>query len=552
MLMVDRPGLNSTRRICLVMLGAILGSLTMLVIPADNSYATGPPITQQESSFQKGVSYAAWWSGHYSAPGADLSLQQLQSTGANWIALIVTGHQQSYTSAVIDRAHESTPTDADLIQAIEMAHSMGLKVMLKPHVDLFDEVLGGHWRGDIGTGFTTEAQWSAWFTAYRAFINHYANLAQTYGADQFCIGTELLGTTHRAGDWRAIVAGVRAIYDGPIVYAALKEGEDVSITWWDAVDYIGVDGYYILNTDTSIHPTVEELEAAWAGPKATLANLSATWDKPILLTEIGYRSHHGCTSHPWDWWTDAEVDPEEQANAYEATFRQVYNEPWLGGMFWWVWSPNRFSSGPCDDGFSPHLKPAENILRAWYGGTPPPPEPAFFADHERTLDIYADELAVGWQNWSWWTTTLDMAATDQPSSGTQSISVTLQPWGALSLWHPAFDTNQYHWLEFYIRGSFTDDQHVIAFLTTEDGAERDRVPVDDCRHIEGGTIEETWKMVRIPLSDLNRSGLRVTRLTIQDQSSQGSSFWIDNLRLVGATSEPSSQLYLPLVIHNRP
>jgi hypothetical protein len=36
-----------------------------------------------EPSFQKGMSYAAWWSGAYRAPGSELSLQALQSTGAN-------------------------------------------------------------------------------------------------------------------------------------------------------------------------------------------------------------------------------------------------------------------------------------------------------------------------------------------------------------------------------------------------------------------------------------------------------------------------------------
>jgi hypothetical protein len=526
---------------------SLVAAFLLLITPMPGSNASA------QSPKQKGFSYAAWWSGDYVQPGADYSLELLRSTGTDWISLIVTCHQEAFTSTTIDCTLESTPRDDELIHVINTAHSLGFKVMLKPHVDLVDEIVGGHWRGDIGTGFTTEEQWSAWFASYRNFIEHYAHLAQDHGADQFCVGTELLGTTRaRPGDWRAVIAGVRAIYQGPIVYAALKEGEETSITWWDAVDYIGVDGYYELTTDTDHHPTEAELEAAWDSHIETLANLSAAnGNKPILLTEIGYRSHHGCSNHPWDWWTVSPVDLEEQAFAYEAAFKKLYNQPWMGGMFWWVWSPNRFDSGPCDGGFSPHLKPAEDILRAWYGGPPPPPAPpTLLPDYSNTMDIYTDGLASGWQDWSWSTAALNMAATDQVFKGTQSISVTLNAWGALSLWHPAFDSSRYHWLEFYIRGSSPADPHLVAFFRTEDGTELDHVPVDDCRHIAGGTIDVgTWKRVLIPLSDLNSTGLPLARLVIQDQNDQGSSFWIDGLRLVGA-QEPSALVYLPMVIQS--
>ena len=236
-----------------------------------------------------------------------------------WISLIVTGYQDTYLATTIDAASPHTPTDADLIHVIEHAHALGLRVMLKPHVDLLDES-DGRWRGHIGVGFTTAAEWTTWFASYREFIVHYAALAQAHGADQFCIGTELLGTTHRSADWRAIVAEVRAAYDGPIVYAALHSGEETAITWWDAVDLIGVDGYYPLSSsrDPDVRPTVEALEAAWEQPKAIMAGLAAAYGKPVLLTELGYRSHRGCSCHPWDSEAVSPVDLEEQAAVYEA------------------------------------------------------------------------------------------------------------------------------------------------------------------------------------------------------------------------------------------
>jgi hypothetical protein len=419
-------------------------------------------------------------------------------------------------------------------------------VMLKPHVDLLDES-NGFWRGDIGDGFTTEAQWSAWFAAYRSFIEHYAQLAKDNGADQFCVGTELLGTTRRRpADWRAVVADVRTIYPGPLVYAALKEGEETSITWWDAVDYIGVDGYYQLTSDIAHDPSETELAGLWDPHVATLAQLSASnGNKPILLTEVGYRSQHGCCNHPWDSEIESSVDLEEQAFAYQATFEKLYNQPWLAGMFWWYWSPDRFTSGPCDDSYSPHQKPAEDILRTWYGAAPLPPPSTLVPDPAHTLGIYSDGLASGWQNWSWDTTRFDPAATDQKFSGATSLAVTLKPWGAVSLYHSAFDAGQYYWLEFYIYASPAGEPQLKAFFDAQDGTLLDRIPVNDCRHIQGGTIDAgVWKLVRIPLSDLNRQGKSLIKVTIQDQG-QGSSFWIDNLRLIAGAAPAATSTSTP-------
>lgn len=319
---------------------------------------------------QKGMSYATWTAGAYSLPDSDTSLEQLAETGANWIALIVTCYQDDLTSTQI-AANASTPTDADLIHVIQRAHGLGLKVLLKPHLDLAQDP--AHWRGEIGNATTTESQWADWFAAYRSFIEHYAELASAYGADQFCVGTELEGTSHRAAEWREIVAAVRAKYDGPITYAGNHDGEELRLTWWDAVDSIGVDAYYPLTTRTD--PSLSQLRAAWQVRTAALAGLAAKWQKPIILTEIGYRSIDGAAMHPWDYQTTAKIDLAEQAVCYQAALESVYGQPWFAGIYWWAWSPDPRKGGPTDDDYTPHGKPAEAILRAWYQATDRPERP---------------------------------------------------------------------------------------------------------------------------------------------------------------------------------
>lgn len=332
---------------------------TSVMIPA-----TSAPTPTGMPGFQKGMSYVSWWQGQYATPEADQSLANLAATGANWVGILVTGYQETYASTVIRRDLPKTPTDEDLIHAIAKAHDLGLKVMLKPHVDLGDDPT--HWRGDIGVAFADEAQWQAWFTAYGEFINHYATLAQKNEVEQFCIGTELVATSSREENWRKVVEEVRDRFKGPITYASNHGGEELSITWWDAVDYIGIDAYYALTDKNG--PSVDELKAAWVqrGYIDTLAGLAEKYDKPILITEIGYRSVDGTNIAPWEWQSEPAIDLQEQADAYQAALEALWGQPWLAGIYWWNWDTNPNKGGETDTDFTPHNKPAEEVLKTYY------------------------------------------------------------------------------------------------------------------------------------------------------------------------------------------
>ena len=312
-------------------------------------------------NFQKGMSYATWWQGQYSTPEADQTLDELAATGAEWIALIVTCYQETYLDTEITCDLPRTPTDGDLAHVIQSAHNLGLKVMLKPHIDLNSDP--DHWRGNIGQGFTEE-QWQAWFNSYQVAITHYAMLAQAHKVEQFSVGTELVGTSQRETDWRQLITVVRKTYDGTLVYASNHGGEEQRITWWDALDYIGVDAYYPL-TDKN-NPTVAELEAAWEQPIAILETLHNRYKKPIILTEIGYRSVDGANRQPWEWGASGQVDGQEQADSYQAALQSLWGQPWLAGLYWWNWDTFPGQGGPGDTGFTPHNKPAEKVLQTYY------------------------------------------------------------------------------------------------------------------------------------------------------------------------------------------
>ena len=115
---------------------------------------------------------------------------------------------------------------------------------------------------------------------------------------------------------------------------------------------------------------------------------------------------------------------------------------------------------------------------------------------------------------------------------------------------PVFSANQYHWLEFHVQGSAGQEPQLVVFFDDAGGTRLPPVPVNDCRYIGDGTIEEgEWKLVRIPLETLNPSGVSLSRLSIQNESGeQTAEFWVDGVRLVAA-QEPSSQVFIPLVVH---
>jgi hypothetical protein len=324
--------------------------------------AAGPAEALDARAFQKGIAYTGYWHDAYVGGGARTSLRRLRASGATWVEILVTGYVRTIHSTRIVRRSDATPTDASLRATIALAHQLGLKVLLKPHVDPWGT--DDRWRGEIGPGFAA-AEWAAWFASYRVFIVHYAALAAESGVEQFCVGCELDGTVHRKADWRAVIAAVRGVFPRTITYADDQIEEDPdAVQWWDAVDLIGMDAYPVLSG--RLLPTIATLERGWRRWTQRLEALSRRWDKPVILTEIGCRSVRGAARVPWDWQRRGPVDLEVQKRWYAAAFKGLGRRPWLIGMYWWQWEPDPSTGGPRDTGYSPHRKPAEAVLRAWY------------------------------------------------------------------------------------------------------------------------------------------------------------------------------------------
>lgn len=301
----------------------------------------------------------------YGTKTSSASLRELKTLGVRSVSLTPFGFMRSLSDAQVHTVEDvpAGETDERVRREIRAAKALGLRVLLKPHL----WVVGGAWRGQLDPG--SAAAWQQWFQSYEAFILHYAELAQAEGVERLAIGVELKSTERRfESRWRQLVKEVRRRFSGELVYCANWDDVD-AVPWWDAVDYIGVQFYAPLTDGAGLDEASirKRLELAMTG----LEQVSERSQRPVLFSEVGYRSARGSLSRPHEWperSVNGEVDENAQALAYRLFIEAVRAHPWVRGVYWWKWftDPNTAEEGPT--GFSPRGKAAEAVLRSAYDG----------------------------------------------------------------------------------------------------------------------------------------------------------------------------------------
>jgi hypothetical protein len=298
-------------------------------------------------------------------------LMQLRKYNVNWIAQTPFGWQKEYNEPEIRMSHGNRgywgERDHGLIHTTELAKEAGLKTLLKPHIWLMNRD-NGKWLGDIE--MQSEEEWQQWFANYSAFILHYARLAEKQNIEALCIGTELyLTAVKREQDWRKLIREIRKVYAGQLTYAANWYKEYEEIKFWDELDFIGVQAYFPLSTKNE--PSLSEIKEGWKKHLTAIHTLQATYNKPIVFTEVGYKSTPDATIEPWKWpdrnWQQMQVSENTQAIAYEAMFQQFWRQPWFGGTFIWKWYPRLRENRRDHLDFTPQNKPAGDVMAKWYG-----------------------------------------------------------------------------------------------------------------------------------------------------------------------------------------
>lgn len=321
------------------------------------------------NAWQKSVTLQSQWSGDFGSSNTDASLQQAAQTNANYATFIIQLRQDNLYSTYIYKDN-SAPTDAALIHAISKAHSLGLKVALKIHLD--DQAWD--WRAYINP-----SDRNTWFSNYSNWLNYYATLGQQNQVDEIVVGAELISMSTSTSNpdntqrWYNMIAQVRQRFNGKLTYSANWGGsyfseEFTHISFWDALDYIGISAYF--NLVNYNNPSVSDLINSWNYWDSTkIQPFQQSVGKPVLFTEIGYRSVDGAAINPWDSGRQANYNAQEQVNAIQALTQYWSNYSWFAGMHYWDWSTNPQCCGAGDTDYKVQNKPGQDTMRSDYSSS---------------------------------------------------------------------------------------------------------------------------------------------------------------------------------------
>ena len=212
----------------------------------------------------------------------------------------------------------------------------------------------------------TDEGWARWAKAYERFVLAWAEVAEQGNADLFSVGVELRSwvTTTRASSFFPILDAVRRVYRGPITYSANWDDVEDTVILGE-LDVIGINAFYPLAEREGA--SFAELYEGGQRIATRVRELAATWNKPVLFTEMGYTTRTDPALRPWEWpdgMRDVVIDEPAQAEAYLALLAPLLEEPAFAGFFVWrVYADPNDVSQEAAWGFSPRGKLAELVLR---------------------------------------------------------------------------------------------------------------------------------------------------------------------------------------------
>jgi hypothetical protein len=288
-----------------------------------------------------------------------IKITELTKGNIEHLILVPYADQEDY-NVPMERLSEKRllRRDSSYSSVISIAHQMGLEVIIKPHIWIFDPS-GGKWRADIW--MDTEEDWKEWERNYTQFILHYAELSERFQLPLFCIGNEYyLITTKRPSYWRSLIQQVRQVYTGKLVYGANWDREYKELPFWDELDYIGIQSYFPLTDHYS--PKYENVRDGWDKHLVEIESLSKQYGKKVIFTELGYKSTPDAAQYPWAWEDFmgnqlTQISNKTQAFCYQAFFEKVWNQEWFSGVMIWQWQ-SRDDGESANHNFTVKGKPA--------------------------------------------------------------------------------------------------------------------------------------------------------------------------------------------------
>lgn len=282
------------------------------------------------------------------------AIDEIDDLGARSISLFITNYQEDVRTNYIYINQRAVEVN-QLTEIVNYAHRHGLSVFLFPTLHI--QHLGyKEWRGVLAPKDP-----EVWWENYFRLMQFYIHFAQQNRVEMLSIGSELCSLESDYKHWNRIVSYARHNYDGLLTYSANWDHYH-DISFMKDLDYMGINAYFRLTE--KMDPKLNEIVAAWKPARKRIEDAFKEYNKPLLFTEIGYLSVDGTNHDPWNYFSTAKLDLQEQADCYEA-FVRVWDPPppFLHGVYFYNWWGQ---GGPTDRDYTPRGKPSEKILRRWY------------------------------------------------------------------------------------------------------------------------------------------------------------------------------------------
>lgn len=293
-----------------------------------------------------------------------------------------------------------TPSLSSLRTAIGRARAAGLRVRLRPQIDVGAGNSTFRMRDEIDKG---PGERRAWFDSYARWLSRYARLARDLRLDTFVVGAGLSKMTDEPADrdeWRALIAHLRSGelmgdgaggFAGEVTYAAqwdsvVQDAMDPAeqLFFWDALDVIAIDAYFpVVPAANGSNPTIGDLRTGWfqangglpTSPVDVVRRLHDEYGRDVWFSALGYLSREGTAVFPekpdWELARDGgRLRMQPQSRAVRAAFdvwAPIAAEGWFRGISWWEWPPTG-RGGRGDGSYALPGKPAETEICIRHAG----------------------------------------------------------------------------------------------------------------------------------------------------------------------------------------
>jgi len=290
-------------------------------------------------------------------PSSFEALRRMKMTGANAVVFVPFFRQSRISSGEI--GFSDAVTDKQLIRAIDNAHHLRLKVILKPQV-----LVKYGWSGNIR--FSTDNDEERWFERYNDLLAHYARLAQREHVDALAVGTELSGI-ETSPRWHRLISDIRKIYHGRLTYVAHGVEGVKRFSAWKELDAVSVSLYPSLGDSMDQKAIREHIEQTLSELKQATDTLS----RQVWVLEVGVPSAQGGLRTPWDWYRLSEEGAKPDTEAQDiaiAQWLQALDKPWINAVFIWCWYSDPDAGGMNNNDYTLQNKPAEKQVDCLWSG----------------------------------------------------------------------------------------------------------------------------------------------------------------------------------------